>query len=346
MRGLAALCVAIYHFAEGAVFGGYLAVDFFFVLSGFVLMNTYGDRLAAGMSGGHFIKLRIVRIMPVYWLGQALCAMVYGVKLATHRPVDLDFSGYTVAAGLGAMMLPDPFAPRLFPLNPPAWSLFGEMVLNVAMAFWLARFSGRQMLAVLVVSGILLIGLAWHMQGLAGLPHTAGWVDAESELNRGPHWQGWYIGLLRTCFSFSAGMMIARLPQRAERPRSLAALVFWALLVVVLCVQLPAMTRLYFDILVIFALSPLLVVLCSRIEPPAAIASMACFLGEISFPLYALQWGLIGSVRSITQKLHLAPAASVFFYLFVTIFVAWVCTKWVDKPLRRIMAKILLPYRP
>ena len=132
MRGLAALCVAIYHFAEGAVFGGYLAVDFFFVLSGFVLMNTYGDRLAAGMSGGHFIKLRIVRIMPVYWLGLALCAMVYGVKLATHRPVDLDFSGYTVAAGLGAMMLPDPFAPRLFPLNPPAWSLFGEMFFGAA----------------------------------------------------------------------------------------------------------------------------------------------------------------------------------------------------------------------
>jgi peptidoglycan/LPS O-acetylase OafA/YrhL len=78
LRGVCALTVVLLHsellFNAGAIFcHGYLAVDVFFMLSGFVIAASYGARLADGLSAWTFLKARVARLAPVYWGGTALC---------------------------------------------------------------------------------------------------------------------------------------------------------------------------------------------------------------------------------------------------------------------------------
>lgn len=76
MRGIAALVVVGRHFTDAS--GGhaaqfsYLAVDVFFLLSGFVLSLSYRRRFDAGMSAAEFMKLRVIRLYPLYFVGISL----------------------------------------------------------------------------------------------------------------------------------------------------------------------------------------------------------------------------------------------------------------------------------
>lgn len=87
LRGACALTVVLMHcelmFNSGAIFcHGYLAVDMFFMVSGFVIAASYDARFAAGLTAGRFIAARIRRLAPVYWAGLALCAAA--AMLATY----------------------------------------------------------------------------------------------------------------------------------------------------------------------------------------------------------------------------------------------------------------------
>lgn len=88
LRGVAALTVIWYHVFEGFATSpldqkfnhGYLAVDFFFILSGFVVGYAYDDRWAGRRAGGgmrmrDFLKRRIVRLHPMVVLGSVLGAV-------------------------------------------------------------------------------------------------------------------------------------------------------------------------------------------------------------------------------------------------------------------------------
>ncbi|MDE6651814.1 MAG: acyltransferase, partial [Paramuribaculum sp.] len=82
LRGVAALMVILYHFGEAfatspvdqQINHGYLAVDFFFVLSGFVLGYAYDDRWKKGMTAANFMLRRVIRLQPM-----VLIAVIFGV---------------------------------------------------------------------------------------------------------------------------------------------------------------------------------------------------------------------------------------------------------------------------
>jgi peptidoglycan/LPS O-acetylase OafA/YrhL len=73
LRGVAAIAVTSLHFrfelGKFLLPHSYLAVDFFFVLSGFVLAYAYEDRLSEGMKPIQFLRLRVIRLYPLYLIG-------------------------------------------------------------------------------------------------------------------------------------------------------------------------------------------------------------------------------------------------------------------------------------
>jgi peptidoglycan/LPS O-acetylase OafA/YrhL len=144
LRGVAALLVLWYHVHEGFSFAsgspiieginhGYLAVDFFFMLSGFVISYAYDDRLGKSLSLGGFFKRRLIRLHPMVVLGAiwgTVCFLMQGSVQwdGTHVATS------AVMIALLCAMFFIPAAPQScyevrgngesFPLNGPAWSLF------------------------------------------------------------------------------------------------------------------------------------------------------------------------------------------------------------------------------
>lgn len=163
LRGVAALLVVIYHVFEGYAFSsgapliegmnhGYLAVDFFFMLSGFVIAYAYDSRWQSTLTLKNFALRRLVRLHPMVLMGavlgvitfvlqgsqqwdgthMALSAVMWALLMAMFMIPALPGCGYEVR-GNGEM----------FPLNGPTWSLFFEYIGNVLYALVLRRFSTR-----------------------------------------------------------------------------------------------------------------------------------------------------------------------------------------------------------
>src|ERR1700683_2829054 len=137
MRGIAAIAVMIYHFSldTGSVFliNADLAVDFFFILSGFVIAHSYGGRLRNGMNPLEYIGKRLIRLYPMFVLGILIGAPVlFLLERAGAANAPARFIVGSVLYNL--LFLPDISNfqnGELFPANPPAWSLFFEMIASV-----------------------------------------------------------------------------------------------------------------------------------------------------------------------------------------------------------------------
>ena len=215
LRGVAALAVVFDHVPPNAIGDlipqRYLAVDFFFVLSGFVLAHAYGPRLAASWPPLSFMRVRLIRLYPLYLAGSLIGFSV--AALGAIRGWGGDLSEVLVTAAFGVFFLPTLLNMNsigvLYPLNGPAWSLFFELVANFFYAL-IARFlSGRMLALILSVSAVLLsIALFNH-------------ADV-----RGPGWQWSHFdaGLARVVFDFFVGVAIDRLWSSVGIP----ALPWWA----------------------------------------------------------------------------------------------------------------------
>ena len=154
LRGVAAILVIFYHFGEGFATSpvdqmlnhGYLAVDFFFVLSGFVLGYAYDDRWRKGLTASRFMLRRVIRLHPMVILSVALGTVAYLIQGGVQwdgTPVSLHL--LLVALLLGLLLIP--VLPgmgadvrgngEMFPLNGPSWSLFFEYIGSILYAVWL-----------------------------------------------------------------------------------------------------------------------------------------------------------------------------------------------------------------
>ena len=136
MRGIAAWFVVLYHirlsiaglppFALGILSKGYLAVDFFFLLSGFVIALSWNDRLRAGGPSAVpvFLWRRMARIWPlhVFMLGCALALALLLASVGRHDPVQFPFT----TLPLHVLLLQNwGFTDRLA-WNDPSWSISTE----------------------------------------------------------------------------------------------------------------------------------------------------------------------------------------------------------------------------
>lgn len=125
IRGIAALMIVLHH--TGYYFSGlpfarsYLAVDLFFVLSGFVIAEAYSTRLKDGLSCFEFMRIRIIRLYPLYLLGTLLGIIhIAGVMMGGNNSENWTVFELLITAAVAILMLPTPINQTLYPLNGPS----------------------------------------------------------------------------------------------------------------------------------------------------------------------------------------------------------------------------------
>ncbi len=346
LRGVAALLVIVYHVFEcfdwTPVPHGYLAVDFFFVLSGFVIGYAYDSRWDEGLTVGHFFKRRLIRLHPMVIMGAVIGALCFFLQGSVRWDGTHVSAGWVmVAMLLGMFMLP--LYPgvaadvrgngEMFPLNGPSWSLFFEYIGNILYALLLRRLSTCWLAAVAAVSGVLLTGIAVH-DGYLGV----GWTMADS---------GLWTGLVRMLFPYSLGMLMARVFRPLKRVHG----AFWVCAVIIFvvgCLPLtfgemaPWQNGLY-DVLCVIVVFPCLVWLgASQLSVGTVTKRVSHFLGELSYPLYAVHYPLMylfyahigfnGDLVPIAKMNDVCPVATAL--PFACILLAWLCWRFYDRPLR------------
>lgn len=273
MRGLAAALVLMRHlwpfFGQLKFPASYLAVDLFFVLSGFVMSHAYSERLDAGMSVRTFLKARIIRLAPFYYLGLALGTLA---PLCGAPPDGQPLPSSELATDFvhGLFLLPVLQTPgtRLYPLNQPCWSLLFEVVANLLMALFWRRLSNRVLLAVCAVSAAALMIVACRFGTI-----DFGWKA-----------EHWWVGFARVGYSFPLGVLLHR--QRERLAFSANPYVALALVGAVLMAPMEGQQQAIYGIACIVAVLPTLVLLGRR-DP---IRGQRLFLaaGAVSYGLYAI----------------------------------------------------------
>jgi peptidoglycan/LPS O-acetylase OafA/YrhL len=317
LRAVAALGVLLYHVADwsgrpGRFAHGYLAVDFFFCLSGFVLAHGFERRDIDWLA---YLRIRVVRIWPLL----VLSTLVGAVLTWRHSPPFWpNFTrGLLLIPRLGH---PDAWTfPTLFPFNPPAWSLCLEVLVSAAW-FPLRRLPDLAVAAILVVSGLV---MGWVAVGLNGI--ETGWDQAT-----------FWLGVVRATFSFSLGWIVWRHRALAPRPRLLLAA---GVLLTVLVMPLPPRTGPWngvYDFVCVAALFPMLVLLGAD-DPKGAVGALCREAGAVSYPLYALHW----ATWAVMLRLYvdgwktLLPVWFGVLAVMATPTVAWLAYRAYDVPVRR-----------
>lgn len=325
MRGIAALGVALFHFNISQAPHGYVAVDFFFALSGFVLCRTYLPRWRAGLGTGPFMVQRLIRLYPLFLLGIAVTTLS---AVSNHYTGKGDIIGYgrlLASLPFNLLMLPSPVTFTLFPTNVPAWSLFFELVANLALVLALFRLPRLGLLALWLASGW------WFAQAV--LDNGGG--------NLGAVWPQLGTSMARTLMSFCAGVLLGRLPQPARRASGWPGLACLAAIAAMLLLDPAFVPTAWYDLACSLVLSPLLVWLGSRFEPPRPVVPVAWFLGEVSYGLYAVHWALMEPLRYFKDDLRWDPVLMAFAFLGCCVALAWLGVRFVDRPLRHWLGRAL-----
>ncbi|MEJ0059755.1 MAG: acyltransferase [Terricaulis sp.] len=334
MRGVAALVVITDHVQSATLMallpGRYLAVDFFFALSGFVLAHVYGERLASGMPLRDFMRVRLIRLYPLYLFATLAGALLLFASLAKGW---VDASATQVAGTLlfGLALLPTP--PSLavfgapFALNGPAWSLFFELLVNIFYALTAPRLTWRVLTGLLVVSGALLAAAAF-------------WFG---RLDVGFLWSNLAGGFPRVAFAFFAGIVVYRLRGAWRAP----ALPAWACVLAMLAIfMVPAAGSLRpaFDLLAAMVLFPLLIAFAANARSAGRMLSIYAGMGLISYGIYVLQTPVRDWTYLLLDKFapgaDIAGAARVAIVAAATIAAAALLHMVYDLPVRRFLTRL------
>ncbi|MEP7295453.1 MAG: acyltransferase [Burkholderiales bacterium] len=317
MRGVAALTVVCFHLAPWTVRSGYLAVDFFFLLSGFVIARTYGDRLRRGLGFRGFIATRAIRLFPLLAAGVALGLIRHLLQIGRASspalaPVDLILS---VVCNLA--FLPAPTSPLLSPIDGPTWSLVLEMAANAAWALLVILGLRRWMPALVAISAVVLVWAGLNL----------------GSLNAGYTWEYLHVGFARVAFSFGAGVFFARFRLNSRQGGWVSA---------VLCIALPALLFLRvgtgsaaYDLTFIFIMGPALFFLGASHEPPVPLRGLARRLGELSYPIYVIHSPLLHLVENFAKSVGAPRYVWTPAFLVVAVVLSFFLARYWDGPMRR-----------
>lgn len=350
LRGVASVMVVAFHLFEAhttssldqVINHGYLAVDFFFVLSGFVIGYAYDDRWMK-MSVGDFFKRRLVRLQPMVVMGTIIGALLFYFQDSAMWPTihEVPVWKVVVIMVIGATLLPVPISmdirgwQEMHPLNGPGWSLFFEYIANIFYALFVRKFSKLILSILVALSACALVQLAITKGDVIG-----GWALNAEQLR---------IGFSRVMYPFFAGLLLYRVGKLTYLKNAF----FWCSLLIIVALSIPRiggsehlwMNGLY-DALIIILIFPLIVFMGASGEVTGKKATHICkFLGDISYPIYITHYPLIyiytGWVSNHKIQMQQAwPAALLTFV--VSILLAYACLKFYDEPVRRWLKKKIL----
>lgn len=355
LRGVAAIVVVLFHILEIFSNGdhtkqllnhGYLAVDFFFMLSGFVIAHAYDDRWDK-MSLKSFFKRRIIRLQPMIVFGITLGAVLFYFGDAPNLFPVIHYTPVwlvVVIMVLGWFLLPVPLSldirgwQEMYPLNGPAWSLFFEYIANILYALVLKKLSTKIMYVLTAIAAALLIHLAFST-GKGDI--IGGWSLTQEQL---------HIGFVRLLFPFLAGIVLSRTLVIAKKYNTF---ILCAVLLTIALVfpRLGGHTHLWmnsvYDIITIMIVFPVILIIGAKGKIENTVATKFCkFLGDVSYPIYITHFPIVYIFyawvvnNNITLSNAWLPAFGV---LFASILVAYLALKWFDLPVRKWLTAKLLP---
>lgn len=328
LRGVAALSVMLHHAPGATPAMGYLSVDLFFLLSGFVIAMSYEQRLRDGrLSVAAYAMVRLERLYPMLFLGSCIGIGLWGLGLG-------DAALPTAAAALPAiagqlLLLPGFAAPLLFAFNNAYWSICFELAANLAHALGIRWLSNRVLGAVVLASALCLAGAARHYGTL-----NLGWQPGN-----------FLAGIPRVGFGFFGGVLLWR--TRETWCGWVPALPFLPL--ALLLFALTNLPRSLLDgpndngmvelAMVVLAFPPLVMA-----GSAAGGGRLAAALGTLSFPLYAVHYPILRAVGLLDVSGGALGAV-----LGLLVVAAWALGRWVDEPLgewRRARRKAQAAARP
>jgi peptidoglycan/LPS O-acetylase OafA/YrhL len=319
LRGICALTVLFFHIFQfgkmNPFSNGFLSVDIFFLLSGFVLTLAFGEQLAAGMGLGDFMRARIRRLGPVLWFAAGLSVLAFFAADAFSPSHISPFAA--ILAGLqNAFLIPLTGASTTdaFPLNGPSWSLFAEIWVNAGFALVAVRLTPVRLALIVAAGWLFMIVHAWQM-GTVDFGATQSTV---------------LYAIPRSVPSFATGVLIFRLWKQGAFRRlppvhPMIAIAAWAAIT-----ALPVKS-VVFELAEIMVTGPVIVILLANasLAPPA----WCLWLGRISYPLYATHFIIIhAEERIIGSHLNIWIFAG---FLIQSLLLADVLARWCDPATRR-----------
>ena len=364
LRGVAALMVVVFHcfetyvpvFKTQIVNHGYLAVDFFFVLSGFVIGYAYDDRWDKMTTWG-FFKRRLTRLHPMVIAGTLVGAALFFFS-SGYFPKTMEVEGWKFALCFVMGLLMIPCGNRLDirgwgemnSFNGPQWTLTFEYFGNILYAFILRRLP-------ILILAILCVGCAFFTLDL-----TLGW-DVFGFFPDGPQYTvigGWsltgqqlYIGFTRLLYPFLCGLLISRiLPARRTEsnpsgsPIHLRGGFWWCSLALIVLFSIPCIGGDYgvpdgiYQAVCILLLFPVIVLTgAGSVTTDSKSTAICKWLGDISYPIYIthypimyMQMGWVADHPDAPLWMHIMVNFGV---VFMSIILAWGLLKAYDLPVRQ-----------
>lgn len=323
MRGIAALAVVVRHgpgwFTPIPTPRAHLAVDFFFLLSGFILARVYEPRFAAGMGVRDFMKQRYIRLYPLFILGLAVGILSTSIALLMHRGT-LPAGAVVVASLSEMLMLPSPTwnaTTDIFPLNKPGWSLFFELAANL-MYVGLWRYLRLPVLAAIsaACAGVLI----FYCQDGARFGGT--------------EWPIFGWGFARVGFSFFLGVIFGKIYREKMVTTHWAAILPLTILPILF---VPMLAGPVTELLIVLFVFPCIVAAGAMIEPHHARTFVT--LGLLSYPVYAIHEPVLYFVWRILIFLKInptqhAPLAGIVFLVAIAVLALWLDRVY-DQPIRK-----------
>jgi peptidoglycan/LPS O-acetylase OafA/YrhL len=284
LRGVAALSVVCFHFMEVAysdysqdfIGHGFLAVDFFFCLSGFVIGYAYDDRIGK-MGVLEFFKSRIIRLHPLVVFGSVLGLLAFLFD-PLSGPVVYSAGRIALLFLCSLLLIPLPVMPERafnqFGFNAPAWSLFWEYVANIFYAFILWRVKRNWLIMLIIPAALWLCFVSYHSGNIMG-----GW-------GKGNFWDG----CARISYSFLAGLLVYRSGWIIKNKLGFIGMA--ALLMLAFLMPFTKWNWLTEPLVVLFYF-PLLVALGAGSALAPGVKKLCNFSGNISYPLYMTHYAVI-----------------------------------------------------
>lgn len=333
LRGVAAISVVIFHFlewvsgpSENLFAHSFLAVDFFFCLSGFVIAYAYDDRIEK-MGVVEFFKSRLIRLHPLVIIGSILGLIGYSF-IPYGDIANRSVSELLLLFACSLLLIPLPIMKERFGnnfgLNAPAWSLFWEYIANIIYSLILWRLSRRILLVLTFIAGIALAYVSYNAKGLIG-----GWSG-----------DTFWDGCARVSYSFLAGILVYRfkwiIPSKLGFP-GLSLLLIPAFLYPFN----PEFNSITEPLIVLFYF-PFLVALGAGAITSPKTKKICAFAGNISYPLYMTHYFAIwifATYQEIYKFSGITLFAIVSFGTLALIGLAYLTMTYIDTPIRNYLTK-------
>ena len=364
LRGVVALMVLLYHVFNdaksffvwptpvGEFYHSFLGVDFFFILSGFVMGYAYDERWLAtaqpsrgeALTFWGFVRRRLIRLHPMVIMGVILGVVAFIIQGCTKW----DGSVVSIEAVMWAMLLalfliPAPSGldvrgnTEAFPLNGPHWSLFFEYIGSLLYGLLLHRLSTKW-LRVWVACGIVSLATYALFQEDGGVAY--GWSSEPKNLAG---------GALRMLYAYPMGLLMARM-FRKRQPKPINGPVFLlSSLGVVALLGLPLFggkdTETIYQLVCLFSFFPAIIWFGARGIVTGWRQRAVSFLGRLSYPLYVVHFPLIYLYISwvkregYTYEGFSQPWAPAIITIVVSILIATLCLLFYDEPLRKRLSR-------